>query len=136
MGSFLWHESRAASRSFPCGCWPAGPAAGHAARGLLYAGFYGLFYFLAQFLQDVHGYSPLRAGLAFLPMPIAVFLSSQFTTRVLAHRLPEKLIMIIGSISATIGLLLATQIDSTTSYLQIVVSLLLIGAGSGWRWWP
>ena len=34
-------------------------------------------------------------------------------------------------ISATIGLVLATEIGRTTSYPQIVVSLLLIGAGSG-----
>ena len=51
----------------------------NASRGLLYAGFYGLFYFMAQFLQDVQGYSPLATGLAFLPMPISVFLSSQLT---------------------------------------------------------
>ena len=39
--------------------------------------------------------------------------------------------MVIGGISATIGLVLATEIGKNTSYLQIVVSLLLIGAGSG-----
>jgi len=132
VGAFLWHEGRAAEPILPLKLLASRTrSAANAARGLLYAGFYGLFYFLAQFLQDVHGYSPLRAGLAFLPMPIAVFLSSQFTTRVLARRLPEKLIMIIGSISATVGLVLATEIGKTTSYPQIVVSLLLIGAGSG-----
>ena len=111
VGSFLWHESRAAEPILPLKLLASRTrSAANAARGLLYAGFYGLFYFLAQFLQDVHGYSPLRAGLAFLPMPIAVFLASQFTTRVLAHRLPEKLIMVIGSISATVGLILATEI--------------------------
>ena len=132
VGAFLWHESRVAEPILPLKLLRSRTrSAANAARGLLYAGFYGLFYFLAQFLQDVHGYSPLRAGLAFLPMPIAVFLSSQFTTRVLAHRLPEKLIMVIGAISATVGLVLATEIGANTSYLQIVVSLVLIGAGSG-----
>jgi EmrB/QacA subfamily drug resistance transporter len=132
LAAFLWNESRVAEPILPLKLLASRTrSAANAARGLLYAGFYGLFYFLAQFLQDVHGYSPLRAGLAFLPMPIAVFLASQFTTRVLAHRLPEKLIMIIGSISATIGLILATEIGRTTSYPQMVVSLLLIGAGSG-----
>jgi EmrB/QacA subfamily drug resistance transporter len=132
VGAFLWHESRVTEPILPLKLLRSRTrSAANAARGLLYAGFYGLFYFLAQFLQDVHGYSPLRAGLAFLPMPIAVFLSSQFTTRVLAHRLPEKLIMVIGAISATVGLVLATEIGRNTSYLQIVVSLVLIGAGSG-----
>ena len=52
-------------------------------RALLYAGFYGLFYFMGQFLQDVEGYSPLLTGLAFLPMPASVFLSSQLASRFL-----------------------------------------------------
>ncbi len=40
------------------------------ARGLVYAGMYGMFFFLGQFLQDVQGYSPLRAGVGFLPVPL------------------------------------------------------------------
>jgi MFS family permease len=98
---------------------------------LLYAGFYGLFYFLAQFLQDVQGFSPLATGLAFLPMPISVFLSSQLTSRVLLRRLSQKTVMALGTGASMVGLLLATQIGQQTSYLQIVVSLVLIGAGSG-----
>jgi EmrB/QacA subfamily drug resistance transporter len=103
----------------------------NASRALLYAGFYGLFYFMAQFLQDVQGYSPLVTGLAFLPMPISVFASSQLTSRVLLRRLSQKAVMALGTALATVGLLLATRVDGSTGYLQIVVSLVLIGAGSG-----
>jgi len=103
----------------------------NASRALLYAGFYGLFYFMAQFLQDVQGYSPLTTGLAFLPMPISVFLSSQLTSRVLLRRISQKTVMAIGTTVALVGLLLATQVGQGTGYLQIVVSLVLIGAGSG-----
>jgi MFS family permease len=39
--------------------------------------------------------------------------------------------MVIGTATATLGLLLATRIGVSTSYFQIVVSLVLIGAGSG-----
>jgi EmrB/QacA subfamily drug resistance transporter len=103
----------------------------NASRALLYAGFYGLFYFMAQFLQDVQGYSPLITGLAFLPMPISVFASSQLTSRVLLRRLAQKSVMALGTAVATVGLLLAALVDGSTGYLQIVVSLVLIGAGSG-----
>jgi hypothetical protein len=34
---------------------------------------FGMFFFLTQFLQGVRGYSPLQAGIAFLPMTIALF---------------------------------------------------------------
>ena len=46
------------------------------ARLLLIAGMFGVFFFLTQFLQKVMGFSPLRAGVAFLPMTIALFAAS------------------------------------------------------------
>ena len=43
------------------------------ARLLLIAGIFGVFFFLTQFLQKIMGFSPLRAGVAFLPMTFALF---------------------------------------------------------------
>ena len=103
----------------------------NAARGLVYAGMYGMFFFVGQFLQDVQGYSPLRAGLAFLPMPAAVFLSSQLTSRVLVRRLPQKAVMLLGISLSMVGLLLVTQLQASASYGAIVLTLLLVGSGSG-----
>jgi EmrB/QacA subfamily drug resistance transporter len=132
VGAFLHHESRASEPILPLQLLTNRTrSSANAARGLLYAGFYGCFYFLAQFLQDVQGYSPLRAGLAFVPMPASVFLSSQFTSRVLMRRLPEKAVMMIGTLVTTAGLLLATRVGAETTYLQIVPALVLIGAGCG-----
>ena len=47
------------------------------ARLLLVAGMFGMFFFLTQFLQDVLGFSPLHAGIAFLPMTVALFAVSR-----------------------------------------------------------
>jgi EmrB/QacA subfamily drug resistance transporter len=129
---FLHHETRVDEPIMPLRLLAhATRNSANASRALLYAGFYGLFYFMAQFLQDVQGYSPLRAGLAFVPMPASVFLASQLTSRVLLRRLPEKAVMMMGSTVAIVGLALATQIGAHTTYPQIVVSLVLIGAGFG-----
>jgi predicted MFS family arabinose efflux permease len=103
----------------------------NAARGLVYAGMYGMFFFLGQFLQDVQGYSPLRAGLAFLPMPASVFLSSQLTSRVLVRRFPQKAVMLLGISSSMVGLLLVTQLSASPSYALIAMALVLMGAGAG-----
>jgi predicted MFS family arabinose efflux permease len=103
----------------------------NAARGLVYAGMYGMFFFLGQFLQEVQGYSPLRAGLAFLPMPASVFLSSQLTSRVLVRRFPQRAVMLLGISSSMVGLLLVTQLPASASYAQIVMALVLMGAGAG-----
>jgi EmrB/QacA subfamily drug resistance transporter len=103
----------------------------NAARGLVYAGMYGMFFFVGQFLQDVQGYSPLRAGLAFLPMPTSVFLSSQLTSRVLVRRLPQKAVMLLGISSSMAGLLLVTQLQASASYALILMALVLMGMGAG-----
>jgi EmrB/QacA subfamily drug resistance transporter len=106
-------------------------ASANVARGLGYAGMYGMLFFLTQFLQDIQGHSSLITGIGFLPAPASVFLSSQVASKVLMNRLPAKVLMIMGTASLALGLLLATQLHAGTSYLQVLVSLILIGAGLG-----
>ena len=75
--------------------------------------------------------TPLRAGLAFLPLPASVFLSSQLTSRVLVRRFPQKAVMLLGISSSMVGLLLVTQLPTSASYALIVTALVLMGAGAG-----
>jgi EmrB/QacA subfamily drug resistance transporter len=129
---FVWHENRAEEPILPPILLANRTrASANAARALLFASFYGVFYFLSQFLQDVKGYSPLAAGVAFLPMPVSVFVSSQLTSRVLLQRLEAKTVMIAGALISMVGLIMATRIEAHTSYLYVLVSLLLVGFGSG-----
>jgi EmrB/QacA subfamily drug resistance transporter len=106
-------------------------ASANVARGLGYAGMYGMIFFLTQFLQDIQGRSSLITGIGFLPAPTSVFLASQLTSRVLVNRLPAKVLMIMGSTSTVLGLLLATQLHAGTPYLQVLASLILLGTGIG-----
>ena len=92
------------------------------ARGLGYAGMYGMVFFLTQFLQDVQGHSALVTGIGFLPAPMSVFLSSQLTSRVLIRRLPVRTIMIIGSLLIVAGLAVLTQLQSDTPYIEILAA--------------
>jgi len=101
------------------------------ARGLVYAGMYGTFFFMSQFLQDLQHYSPLRAGVAFLPLPAAVFLSSQLTGRVLVRRMPQKTVMLSGIALAALSLITASRLHAGSSYRMIFVILVMLGMGSG-----
>jgi MFS family permease len=92
---------------------------------------YGMFFFMSQFLQDVQGYSPLRGGFAFLPMPASLFLASQLTSKVLSRRLPDKVLMLAGSALASLSLLVATHTSANSSYAEIVVAIVLLGLGGG-----
>jgi EmrB/QacA subfamily drug resistance transporter len=105
--------------------------AANVARGLLYAGMFGTFFFLGQFLQDVQRLSPLHAGLCFLPVPASVFAGSQLASRVLVGRLGPRTVMLLGAAVAAAGLLLTVRLQPSTGYATIAVSLVLLGLGAG-----
>jgi EmrB/QacA subfamily drug resistance transporter len=106
------------------------------ARGLLFGGMFGLFFFLTQFLQDVLGYNALTTGFAFLPLPVTVFLVSQLTSRVLIHRVHAKVLMVGGVALGTTGFALASGLDPSSSYWHVLASLLLFAVGNGLSFVP
>ena len=106
------------------------------ARGLLFGGMFGLFFFLTQFLQDVLGYSALKTGFAFLPLPVTVFLVSQLTSRVLIHRVHAKVLMVGGVALGITGFALASGLDPSSSYGHVLASLLLFAVGNGLSFVP
>jgi EmrB/QacA subfamily drug resistance transporter len=132
LGMFVRVETRAAEPIVPLRLFASGTrTTANVSRGLMYAGMYGMFFFVGQFLQDVQGYSPLRTGLCFLPVPASVFLSSQLVSKVLIHRIRPKTLMIGGIGLTVVGLLVSSQLHAGASYLQIFVSLVLLGMGAG-----
>jgi EmrB/QacA subfamily drug resistance transporter len=106
------------------------------ARGLLFGGMFGLFFFLTQFLQDVLGYSALKTGFAFLPLPVTVFLVSQLTSRVLIHRVHAKMLMVGGVALGITGFALASGLEPSSSYGRVLASLLLFAVGNGLSFVP
>ena len=100
-------------------------------RGLLFAGLFGLFFFLTQFLQDVLNYSSLQTGFAFLPLPLTVLAVSQITSRVLVYRVDGKVLMLLGVALAASGFTLAATLHESSSYGHVLACLLLVGTGNG-----
>jgi EmrB/QacA subfamily drug resistance transporter len=101
------------------------------ARLLLVAGMFGMFFFLTQFLQDVLGFSPIEAGIAFLPMTVALFAVSRFVPRLLPVFGPQRL-MIAGMLPVIAGMAWLSQVSPETSYWSgVFAPMLLIGVGMG-----
>ena len=101
------------------------------ARLLLIAGLFGVFFFLTQFLQKVMGFSPLRAGVAFLPMTIALFAVSRLAPR-LMPRVGTKPLMIAGMLPAIASMAWLWRVTPATGYWSgIFGPMLLIGLGMG-----
>jgi len=100
------------------------------AAGLAIAGMFGAFLFLTYYLQVVLRYTPLQTGLAFLPLTLASQAGSWGIASVLMPRLPARLIMAPGALTAAAGMLVLTQIPVTGGYLtHVLPAEILLGTG-------
>src|SRR5262249_42391063 len=89
------------------------------------------FFFLTQFLQEVLGFSPLRAGIAFLPMTVALFTISRLAPR-LVPRFGAKPLMVAGLLPVVAAMAWLSQLTSATTYISgILAPMLLLGTGMG-----
>src|SRR5258708_14653781 len=108
-----------------------GRAGAYVSRLLLVAGMFGMFFFLTQFVQTILGFSPLRAGISFLPMTAALFSVSRLSPRLLA-RLGARPLMLAGLLPAVAGMAwLSRTCPGTASLSGVLGPVLLIGAGLG-----
>jgi len=87
---------------------------------LVGAGLFAMFLFLTYYFQLNLGYSPLKAGFAFLPFSAGIILTAGVVAQILP-RLGPKPIMLVGLTMAVVGMLLLTQIGQDTSYVTHVL---------------
>lgn len=93
---------------------------------------FGVFLFLTYYLQDNRGYSPVKTGLAFLPMTGIIMLTAVSVSAILLTRVGPKVLVSTGMAFAAIGMAIFTQIGPSTSYLwPVLPGLLVMGAGLG-----
>jgi EmrB/QacA subfamily drug resistance transporter len=98
---------------------------------LLAAPLFGMPFLLTQFLQNVLGFGPARAGFAFLPMAAGLLAAAGIATQLLP-RVGAKPIMVAGVVLIGAGMLWFTQLSPTTSYATgLVPALVLVGVGPG-----
>jgi EmrB/QacA subfamily drug resistance transporter len=76
---------------------------------------FGMFFFLTLFVQDVWGYSPLKAGLAFLPLVATIMASSGIASQLVA-RVGARPLMITGATFMAGGMIWLSRITEHSSY--------------------
>ena len=88
---------------------------------LVGAGLFAMFLFLTYYFQINLGYSPLKAGFAFLPFSVGIIVAAGVVAQLLP-RVGPKPLMIPGLVMAVVGMLLLTQIDQDSSYWTLRAS--------------
>src|SRR5215469_13680059 len=132
LAAFLLNETRAPQPITPLRLFADVSRSGSfVARLLLVGGMFGMFFFLTQFLQDVLGFSPLRAGVAFLPMTVALFAVSRLVPR-LIPRFGAKPLMVAGMLPVIAGMTWLSRVSPATAYWTgVFPPMLLFGVGMG-----
>src|SRR5579863_7262186 len=97
---------------------------------------FGMWFFITLYLQQVLGYSPLKAGLTFLPMTLSIVAGSTIVSRIVI-RVGAKRLLVLGMVLLGAGLLLFTRITVGGGYLgELLVPGLLAAVGMSFAFVP
>jgi EmrB/QacA subfamily drug resistance transporter len=132
LSCFVLNEWRVAQPIMPLRLFADRERAGGYAGRILYLGaMLGFWFFITQFLQGVYHYTPLEAGVAFLPLSVVNF-AVAITVPTLTRRLGNARLLATGVAITAIGMAWLSRLSADTSYLTgIALPMVLLGIGQG-----
>jgi EmrB/QacA subfamily drug resistance transporter len=99
-------------------------------------GMFAVFYFASIYVQQILGFSPVQAGLAFLPLTAGIILFSAIAQQ-LVGRIGVNTVAMIGMFTAGVGLLLLSRASVDGSYAaDVLPGILVMAAGLGLTFVP
>jgi DHA2 family methylenomycin A resistance protein-like MFS transporter len=108
----------------------SGPLMGGTAIGLLFNfGFYGMIFAASVYFQQHEGLSAFLAGLALLPAMAVTMVASVLSGR-LSDRFPHQRLMLVGLLTAALGLTLWAVVGDAASYAVLVLAMVACGFGT------
>ncbi|MEV8537288.1 MFS transporter [Streptomyces sp. NPDC051211] len=97
----------------------------------VFGAFAALFFFASIFMQQVYGYSPLKAGFAYVPLAVSVAVGAGVASGLIA-KVAARIVLIIGLATTIAGLLLLYRAPSGGSYaVDLLPGFILLGLGCG-----
>jgi EmrB/QacA subfamily drug resistance transporter len=98
---------------------------------LVASGMFGMFFFASLYVQEILGYSPLKAGLAFLPVTAGIVIGAGIAQQ-LIKRIGVRNVSIVGIVLAAAGLVVLTQLPVHGSYAgDLLTGLMPLSIGMG-----
>jgi EmrB/QacA subfamily drug resistance transporter len=96
----------------------------------LSAGMFAMFLYLTIYMQGVLDFSPLQAGLRFLPLTVLSFIASPIAGA-LSHRIPIRVLLGVGLGLVGVGLLLMHGVSPDSGWTALLAGFVVAGVGIG-----
>ena len=131
LGIFGWWESRQAEPMLDLSLFknPRFSAASGAVTMIFFA-LFGSLFIVTQYMQSVMGYSALQAGVRYLPLAGMLMLTSPISAK-LAERVGTKIVVTIGLVGVSLGLLLMLRLETDSGYGPLLTGMLVLAFGMG-----
>jgi MFS family permease len=91
---------------------------------------FAMFFFIALYMQNVLGFSPLEAGVRFLPSTLVIMVAGPVAGR-MADRVGARPLMVAGLLTTTVALFWQSRIDVGSGYSALWPGFVLMGLGMG-----
>jgi EmrB/QacA subfamily drug resistance transporter len=129
--AFAVIESRTAHPMVQMSLFRSRVFAGGTVTMMLWAfGIFGIYFFTSIYLQTVLGFSPTKAGLAFVPMALCMALFAGLAGPVSRVLRPGQTVAI-GMVVMAVGLYLFSRLGAGASFASLMPGFLIFGAGAG-----
>jgi EmrB/QacA subfamily drug resistance transporter len=129
--AFVLVEQRAAAPMVDVALFRVRAFSGGIAAMMLWAfGLFGIYFFTSLYLQDVLGFSPTEAGLAFLPMALCMVAGAVLSER-LARVVGTARLVGVAMVLMAVGIGTVSLLGAGTGYLALMPSFVTIGVGGG-----
>ena len=104
---------------------------------LLGTALFSVFFFLTIYIQTVWGYSAIRAGLAWVPFPIALIAINIFVARSLVTSIGVRPLLLAGPLLAGVGFVWLSRLSETGSYwTNLFAPMMILAVGMGFMFVP
>jgi EmrB/QacA subfamily drug resistance transporter len=101
---------------------------GATAITLVFFAMFGMFFLMTQYLQFVHGWSPLEAGVRLLPFAATMMVVAPSSARI-AERIGTKRTVALGLSIGTLGFVLVSRLQVDSSYAFLILGMAVLAAG-------
>jgi EmrB/QacA subfamily drug resistance transporter len=128
---FLAVEGRARQPMVPLRVFRSREFSGGTTTMMIWAfGIFGIYFFTSLYLQGILGFSPTKAGLAFVPMALLIALSATSAPRV-AAAIGNHRTVSFGVLLMVVGLLLFARLGAGATFAALMPGFALFGVGAG-----